>query len=67
MMVLLEHKRPCMYKYYPDCYGEMPARAGMIIGRDERKDLCRIVDDESIFQRPFDIHKLYVTERKKDE
>ena len=67
MMVLLEHKRPCMYKYYPDYYGEMPARAGMIIGRDEKKDLCRIVDDESIFQRPFDIHKLYVTERKKDE
>ena len=56
-----------MYVYYPDYYGEMPARSGMIIGRDERKDLCRIVDDESIFQRPFDIHKLYVTERKKDE
>ena len=67
MMVLLEHKQPCMYVYYPDCYGEMPARSGMIIGRDEKKDLCRIVDDESIFQRPFDIHKLYVTERKKDE
>ena len=67
MMVLLEHKQPCTYEYYPDCYGEMPARSGMIIGRDERKDLCRIVDDESIYQRPFDIHKLYVTERKKDE
>ena len=66
MMELLEHKQPCMYKYYPDCYGEMPLRAGMIIGRDERKDVCRIVDDESIFQRPFDIHKLYVTE-KEDE
>ena len=47
--------------------GDIPARSGMIIGRDERKDLCRIVDDESIFQRPFDIHKLYVTERKEDE
>ena len=56
-----------MYEYYPDFYGDMPARSGMIIGRDERKDLCRIVDDESIFQRPFDIHKLYVTERKEDE
>jgi hypothetical protein len=56
-----------MYEYYPDCYGEIPARSGMIIGRDEKKDLCRIVDDESIFQRPFDIHKLYVTERKEDE
>ena len=66
-MELLEHKQPCMYKYYPDCYGDILARSGMIIGRDERKDLCRIVDDESIFQRPFDIHKLYVTERKKDE
>jgi len=66
-MELLEHKQPCMYKYYPDCYGEMPARSGMIIGRDEKKGLCRIVDDESIYQRPFDIHKLYVTERKKDE
>jgi len=48
-MELLEHKQLCMYKYYPDCYGEMPARSGMIIGRDEKKDLCRIVDDESIF------------------
>ena len=67
MMELLAHKQPCMYKYYPDCYGDIPARSGMIIGRDERKDLCRIVDDESIFQRPFDIHKLYVTERKEDE
>ena len=66
-MELLEHKQPCMYVYYPDCYGDMLARSGMIIGRDEKKDLCRIVDDESIFQRPFDIHKLYVTERKKDE
>ena len=66
-MVLLEYKQPCMYVYYPDCYGEKPARSGMIIGRDERKDLCRIVDDKSIFQRPFDIHKLYVTERKEDE
>ena len=67
MMVLLEHKQPCTYEYYPDCYGEIPARSGMIIGRDEKKGLCRIVDDESIYQRPFDIHKLYVTERKKDE
>ena len=66
-MELLEHKQPCMYVYYPDYYGDIPARAGMIIGRDEKKGLCRIVDDESIFQRPFDIHKLYVTERKKDE
>ena len=66
-MELLEHKQPCMYVYYPDCYGDMLARSGMIIGRDEKKDLCRIVDDESIFQRPFDIHKLYVTERKEDE
>ena len=66
-MVLLEHKQPCTYEYYPDCYGEIPARSGMIIGRDEKKGLCRIVDDESIYQRPFDIHKLYVTERKKDE
>ena len=66
-MVPLEHKQPCIYKYYPDCYGDMPARSGMIIGRDEKKGLCRIVDDESIYQRPFDIHKLYVTERKEDE
>ena len=65
MMVLLEHKQPCMYKYYPDCYGEMPARSGMIIGRDEKKDLCRIVDDNG--WTSFDIHKLYVTERKEDE
>ena len=64
-MVLLEHQQPCMYEYYPDCYGEMPARSGMIIGRDEKKDLCRIVDDEG--WRSFDIHKLYVTERKEDE
>ena len=56
-----------MYEYYPDCYEDIPARSGMIIGRDEKKDLCRIVDDVSIFQRPFDIHKLYVTERKEDE
>ena len=65
MMVLLEHKRPCMYKYYPDYYGEMPARAGMIIGRDEEKDLCRIIDDEG--WSSFDILKLYVTEIKEDE
>ena len=45
-MVLLEHKQPCMYEYYPDYYGDMPARSGMIIGRDEKNDLCRIVDDE---------------------
>ena len=64
MMVLLEHKQPCMYEYYPDFYGEMPARAGMIIGRDEEKDLCRIVDDEG--WRSFDIFKLYVTERKEN-
>ena len=56
-----------MYEYYPDFFGEMPARSGMIIGRDEKNDLCRIVDDESVFGRPFDIHKLYVTERKEDE
>ena len=65
MMVLLEHKQPCMYEYYPDYYGEMPARSGMIIGRDEKKDLCRIIDDSGC--PPFDIHKLYVTERKEDE
>ena len=67
MMVLLEHKQPCMYEYYPDCYGEMPSRSGMIIGRDEKKDLCRIVDDDGLMGIPFDIHKLYVTERKEDE
>ena len=66
-MVLLEHKQPCMYEYYPDCYGDIPVRAGMIIGRDERKDLCRIVDDNGLMGIPFDIHKLYVTERKEDE
>ena len=65
MMVLLEHKQPCMYEYYPDYYGEMPARSGMIIGRDEKKDLCRIIDDEG--WSSFDILKLYVTERKEDE
>ena len=63
-MVLLEHKQPCTYEYYPDCYGEMPARSGMIIGRDEKKDLCRIMDDSGC--PSFDIHKLYVTE-KEDE
>ncbi len=56
-----------MYVYYPDCYGEIPARSGMIIGRDEKKDLCRIVDDNGLMGIPFDIHKLYVTERKENE
>jgi len=64
MMVLLEHKQPCMYEYYPDFYGDMPARSGMIIGRDVENDLCRIIDDEG--WRHFDIHKLYVTERKEN-
>jgi len=64
MMVLLEHKQPCMYEYYPDYYGDMPARSGMIIGRDEKKDLCRIIDDEGL--RPFDILKLYVREKEND-
>ena len=64
MMVLLEHKQPCVYEYYPDYYGDMPARSGMIIGRDEENDLCRIMDDEG--WRHFDIYKLYVTE-KNDE
>ena len=40
MMEILEHKQPCLYRYYPDFYKHTALgeeRQGVIIGRDARE------------------------------
>ena len=49
MMEMLEHKQPCLYRYYPEFYKHTALgeeRQGVIIGRDVEKSLFKVVDEE---------------------
>ena len=49
MMKILEHRQPCLYRYYPDYYQHTALgeeRPGVIIGRDVEKSLFKVLDEE---------------------
>ena len=49
MMEMLEHKQPCLYRYYPDFYKHTALgeeRQGVIIGRDVEKSLFKVLDEQ---------------------
>ena len=49
MMEILEHRQPCLYRYYPDYYKHTALgeeRQGVIIGRDVEKSLFKVLDEE---------------------
>tara|TARA_B100000809_G_C14733988_1_gene386069 strand:+ start:272 stop:505 length:234 start_codon:yes stop_codon:yes gene_type:complete len=49
MMKILEHRQPCLYRYYPDYYKHTALgeeRQGVIIGRDVENNLFKVLDEE---------------------